>query len=58
MLEDAEAGANPEALLRTVVGAVIELREAAHFATVPPTDYPDEETVERRKEKRKKRRRH
>ena len=42
MLEDAEAGANPEALLRTVVGAVIELREAAHLATVPPTDYSDE----------------
>ena len=43
MLEDVEAGANPAALLRTVVGAIIELREAAHHTTtVPPTDYSDE----------------
>ena len=42
MLEDVEAGANPEALLLTVVGATIELRESAHLATVAPTDYPDE----------------
>ena len=42
MLEDVEAGANHEALLRTVVDATIEVREAAHLATVHPTDYPDE----------------
>ena len=42
MLEDVEAGANPGALLRAVVGAIIELRKAAHHTTVPPTDYPDE----------------
>ena len=42
MLEDVEAGANPEALLQAVVGAIIELHEAAHLTTVPPTDYPDE----------------
>ena len=43
MLEDVEAGANPAALLRTVVGAIIELREAAHQATtVPPTDCSEE----------------
>ena len=42
ILEDMEAGANPRALLRAMVGANIELREAAHHTTVPPTDYPDE----------------
>ncbi len=42
MLEDVEAGANPAALLRTVVEAIIELREAAHHTTVPPTDCSDE----------------
>ncbi|KAA6414950.1 MAG: hypothetical protein FRX48_01701 [Lasallia pustulata] len=42
MLEDVEAGANPGALLRAVVGAIIELQEAAHHTTVPPTDYLDE----------------
>ena len=43
MLEDVEAGANPAALLRTVVGAIIELREAAHHTTtIPPTDCSDE----------------
>ncbi|MCJ1405823.1 hypothetical protein MMC11_009053 [Xylographa trunciseda] len=42
MLGDVEAGANPGALLRTVVGSIIELREAAHLATVPPTDHPGE----------------
>ena len=59
MLKDVEAGANPEALLWTVVGAIIELRKAAHPATVPPTNQTIQtrETMERRKEKRKKRRR-
>ena len=42
MLEDVEAGINPEALLQAVVGAIIELCEAAHLTTVPPTDYSDE----------------
>ena len=42
MLEDVEAGAKSEVLLRTVVGAIIELRKAAYLATVSTTDYPDE----------------
>ena len=41
MLEDIEAGANPEALLQTVMGTTIELRAAAHLATVLLTDYSD-----------------
>ena len=30
MLEDVEAGTNSAALLQTVMGAIIELQEAAH----------------------------
>ena len=43
MLEDMKAGANSAALLQTVMGAIIELWEAAHQATtVPPTDCLEE----------------
>ena len=42
MLEDVEADANPRALLRAVMGVIIDLRKAAHHTTVPPTDNPDE----------------
>ena len=43
MLEDVKAGTNPAALLQTVVGAIIELQEAAHQAiTVPPTNCSEE----------------
>ena len=43
MLENMKAGTNPVTLLQTVVGAIIELQEAAHQATtVPPTDCLEE----------------
>ena len=51
MLEDVEAGTNPAALLRTVMEAIIELREAAHHTTtVPPTDCSEEGDSEVEKE--------
>ena len=55
MLEDVEAGINPAALLRTVMEAIIELREAAHYTTtVPPTDCSEEGDSEVKKEEQEK----
>ena len=42
ILEDVEAGTNLRALLPAVVGTIIELRKAAHYIMVPPTNFPDE----------------
>ena len=51
MLENVKAGINPAALLRTVVKAIIELCEAAHYTTtVPPINCLEEGDSEVKKE--------
>lgn len=55
MLEKVKADANPAALLRTVMIAIIELCEVTHhIITVSLTDYSDEGDSEAEKEKQEK----